>query len=345
LSLLDKELVVFGAGAIGSSVVGWVAPHYERLWLLARGESAAAIRNQGLKFYLKGEEAKAVPISVKVIESLSEISLPDIIIVAVKNYDLDATARMLREQLGSHQPIIVALQNGVENQRVLPKYFTKVIYGVVCFNAWRDGPGKVGHQKHGYIILGTPANDLQSEQREVAAILRLGLDCSLTDRLEDAVHCKLAVNLTNVLTTLVGFPNVPDRSFSEIAQMSARIIWEGIQVLQAAGFKEHKLGSIPSWNTIRMSVRLPASVIKVFYRFTVREELGMNSTAQDIFAGKATTELESLNGYMLSLAQKVGVQMPINQTIYEIAKERFGPDFEPMAEKELWTAIQNLLKR
>jgi hypothetical protein len=70
--------------------------------------------------------------------------------------------------------------------------------------------------------------------------------------------------------------------------MSARVIWEGIQVHQAAEFKEHELGSIPSWNTIRMSVRLPASVIKVFYRLSVREELGMNNTAQDIFAGKAT---------------------------------------------------------
>ena len=263
----------------------------------------------------------------------------------MKNYDLDSTARMLRDQLGSHEPIVVALQNGVENQRVLPRYFTKVIYGVVCFNAWRDGPGRVGHQRRGYIILGTPANDLQLEQREVAAILRLGLDCSLTNRLEDAVHCKLAVNLTNVLTTLVGFPNCPVRSFSEVARMSARVIWEGIQVLQAAGFKEHELGSIPSWNTIRTSARLPAIVIKVFYRFTVREELGMNSTSQDIFAGKATTELESLNGYMLTLAQKVGVPMPINQTIYEIAKERFGPDFQPMTETELWTAIKNRLNR
>lgn len=337
--------MVVGAGAIGSGVAGWIAPHYERLWLLARGESAAAIRNQGLKFYLKGEEAKAVPIPIKIIESLNEISPPDIVFVTVKNYDLDTTARMLRDQLGSHQPIIVALENGVENQLVLPRYFTKVIYGVVCFNAWRDGPGRVGHQERGYIILGTPANDLKPEQRVVAAILRLGLDCSLTDRLEDAVHCKLAANLTNVLIALVGFQSVLGGSFDEVAHMSARLIWEGIQVLQAAGFKEHELGRIPSWGTIRMSARLPALVIKVFYRFTVREEYGMNSTSQDIFTGKATTELESLNGYMLTLAQKVGVPMPINQTVYEIAKERFGPDFQPITEKELLTAIQNRLKR
>jgi 2-dehydropantoate 2-reductase len=239
----------------------------------------------------------------------------------------------------------VALENGVENQRVLPKYFTKIIFGVVCFNAWRDGPGRVGHQKHGYIILGTPANDLQSRKQEVAAIIQRGMGCSLTDRLEDAVHCKLAINLTNALATLVGFPNVPGRSFSEVGQMSARVIWEGIQVLQASGFKEHELGSIPSWSMIRMSVRLPASLFKVFYRFSMHDDLGMNSTAQDIFAGKTTTELESLNGYMLSLAKEAGVPMPINQTIYEIAKERFGPNFQPMATKELWTTIQNRLKR
>jgi len=47
----------------------------------------------------------------------------------------------------------------------------------------------------------------------------------------------------------------------------------------------------------------------------------------------------------LTLAQKAGVPMPINQTIYEIAKERFGPDFQPMTEKELLFAIQNRLKR
>lgn len=337
--------MVVGAGAIGSSVAGWIAPHYDGCFLLARGESAAAIKNRGLKFYLKGEEATAVPVPIKVIESLDDISPPDIIVVTVKNYDLDTTARTLRGHLEARQPIVVALQNGVDNQQILPRYFAKVIYGVVCYNAWRDGPGRVGHQKQGYIILGTPANDIRSEQQEVAAIFRLGLDCSLTERLEDAVHCKLAINLTNVLATLVGFQERPIKSFNKLAHMSARLILEGIQVIQAAGFKEHELGRIPSWNAIRMSAKLPESVTSVFYRFTAREELGMNSTSQDIFGRKPTTELESLNGYMLTLAKKVGLPMPINQTIYEIAKERFGPDFQPMTEMELWATIRKGLKR
>jgi 2-dehydropantoate 2-reductase len=339
------SFVVVGAGAIGSSVAGWLAPQYDRIFLLARGESAEVIRNQGLKFYLKGEEANAAPVPVKAVESLSEVSTPDIIVIAVKNYDLEATAAMLRMQLGTRQPIVVALQNGVENQRILPRYFTRIIYGVVCFNAWRDAPGRVGHQKRGYIILGTIRNDFQAEQQQVAAILRLGLDCNLTNRLEDAVHCKLAVNLANALTALVGFQEQSNLSSGALAHMSARLIWEGIQVIKANGFKEHELGSIPSWSAIRMSATLPRFVTSIFYRFAAREELGLNSTAQDLSVGKATTELESLNGYMLNLAQKAGLPMPINQAIYEIAKERFGPHFQPMTETELLAAIQKRLQK
>jgi ketopantoate reductase len=163
--------------------------------------------------------------------------------------------------------------------------------------------------------------------------------------LEDAVHCKLAVNLANALTALVGFTEQPNRFSGALAHMSSRLIWEGIQVIKANGFKEHELGGIPSWSAIRMSAMLPGFVTSIFYRFAVREELGLNSTAQDLSVGKTTTELESLNGYMLALAKKAGLPMPINQTMYEIAKERFGPDFQPLTETELLASIEKGLKK
>ena len=338
------SVVVVGGGAIGSSVAAWVSPKYDALSLLARGESAEVIEKQGLSFYLKGGQDKAVLVPIKIIRSLDECPDPDVVVITVKNYDLEATAKMLREQLGSHQPIVVGLQNGVENQQILPRYFSRVVYGVVCFNAWRDGPGKVGHQKRGFVILGTPKNDLQPEMQLVAGILRLGLDCSITDRLEDAVYCKLVINLGNALTSLTGFQEHHMKSFDALTRLTAGLIWEGIRVIQANGFKEHPLGKIPSWSTIRMSATLPRPVTSVFYRFAMREELGPNSTEQDLAAGKANTELESFNGYMLTLARKVGIPMPINQAVYEIAKERFGPNFKPMPEKELVDAIQRKLR-
>jgi hypothetical protein len=44
---------------------------------------------------------------------------------------------------------------------------------------------------------------------------------------------------------------------------------------------------------------------------------------------------------MLELARKVGVPMPINQAIYEIAKEQFGPGFRPIPEIDLWEMIND----
>jgi 2-dehydropantoate 2-reductase len=334
------NVLIVGAGAIGLSVTGWIFPYNENLHLLARGESVAAIRRHGLRLYQIGQEATAVPVPVKVIESLDEIQPPEIIIIAVKNYDLDRTAQTLRHQLGNYQPIVATLQNGLENQQILPKYFSRVAYGVVCFNAWREGAGKAAYVKRGYLVIGTPNNDLQVELQSVKSVLYPGLECFITNRLQDAVHCKLAINLINALMALVGFRKRSIESEKILVHMTTRLLWEGIQVLQAAGFREHDLGNMPSWSDIRIAVNIPESPANPLYDFIVNR-VGPTSMTQDVFGGKTNTELESLNGHMLELAHKVGVPMSINQAIYEIAKERFCFGFKPIQEIDLWEMINN----
>jgi hypothetical protein len=188
--------------------------------LLARGETLEVIKNHGLKSYLKGQRATAKALSIHAIGSLDETAPPDIIAITVKNYDLETTCQDLKAHLGDREPIVVALENGVHNQKVLPKYFSRVIYGVICYNAWRDGPGEVGHERKGYVILGTPSNNLQDEVQTVARIFGLGLDCVTTNRLQDAAHCKLVINQANALMTLVGFQKRPTRSFNLLVRLT-----------------------------------------------------------------------------------------------------------------------------
>jgi len=335
-----SDVLIVGAGAIGLSVAGWISPHNENLHLLARGESLSAIRKNGLHLYQLGQEATTPPIPLKVVESLADVPPPDIIIIAVKNYDLELVTQILRQQLGNHEPIVASFQNGVENQRILPKYFSKPIYGVVCYNAWRDGPGRVGYVKRGYLIIGTPRNDLQPEIQTVSEVLNRGLQCSVTDRLQDAVHCKLAINLINGLMALVGFRKRSIESEKILVHMTTRLLYEGLQVLQAAGFKEHEIGSMPSWDEIRTAVDMPESLANPLYDFIINR-VGPTSMTQDLYSGKTNTELDSLNGHMLELAHKVNVPMPINQAIYEIAKEQFRPNFKPIEEIDLWEMINN----
>ena len=200
-------VLVVGAGAIGLSVAGWIFPKNKNLHLLARGESLSALRKNGLHLYQLGQEATTAPIPLKVVESIDEAPTPDVVIITVKNYDLEQVAQILRKQIGDKEPIVASLQNGVENQRILPKYFSRTVYGVVCYNAWRDGLGRVGYVKRGYMIVGTPNNELRPEVEAVSEVFKSGLECSITDRFQDAVYCKLAINLINGLMALVGFRN------------------------------------------------------------------------------------------------------------------------------------------
>jgi 2-dehydropantoate 2-reductase len=332
-------IVVVGAGAIGLSLTGWISTQNRDLFLLARGNSVPEIRSHGIQLHQKDQET-APPIRVNVIESLQEIPSPDIVVITVKNYDLNQTAQMLRLQLGKRQPIIASLQNGVENQRILPKYFSKPTFGVICYNAWREGPSKVSYVKRGYVVIGTLKNELQPELQSVANVLNPGLTCLVTDRLQDAVHCKLAINLINAEMALVGFRKRSIESEKILVHITTRLLEEGVNVLQAAGFKEHYLGVLPSWSEIRTAVNNPESPANPLYDFIINR-VGPTSMTQDVFSGKTNTELESLNGYMLGLAHRAGIPMPINQAIYEIAKENFCPGFRPIEEIELWEMIND----
>ena len=92
-----------------------------------------------------------------------------------------------------------------------------------------------------------------------------------------------------------------------------------------------------------MGAMLPAFMTSALYRRNTKR-LGLNSMAQDVFGGRTTTELDTLNGYMLNLARRTGFPTPINETIYDVAKERFGPDFQPISEQELWSLIQQKVR-
>jgi 2-dehydropantoate 2-reductase len=336
------NIVVVGAGAIGLSVAGWIFPFNENLSLLARGMSVSAIRKHGVRLCQRGIKPFTVP--VRVIETLGEVAPPDLLVLTVKNYDLERTALALRGQLGDFQPVVVSLANGVENQRILPKHFGRVVYGVVCYNAWREGPGRVGYIKRGFIIVGTPDNRLQAELCCVKDAFSLALECVVTNRLRDAAYCKLGINLLNSVMALVGFRKRELESDKVLVHMTTRLLWEGVEVLQAAGIKQHDIGSMPSWDQIRTAVNIPESPTNPLYDFIINR-VGPTSMTQDVFGGKTTTELESLNGYMLELARKFGVPMPINQAVYDIAKERFGANFKPLSEIDLWEMINEKISQ
>ena len=58
-------------------------------------------------------------------------------------------------------------------------------------------------------------------------------------------------------------------------------------------------------------------------------------------ARRGATELESLNGHFLRLAEKVGLDACYNRALYDISREWLAqPEIRPMHESGLWAKLR-----
>ena len=60
-----------------------------------------------------------------------------------------------------------------------------------------------------------------------------------------------------------------------------------------------------------------------------------------IIRQKTQSELESLNGYFLKLANSLGVDAPYNKVLYEICKEHFKKTpYQPLEPEEVYNILK-----
>lgn len=342
---IDKvNIVIYGAGAIGATLGGWLTQHYKKVFLLARGENAKAMKSNGLILYEK-ENDNPEPIPVKVIEDLQEVASIDVVVIVVKNYDLEEVAKDIAQKLGD-ESIIVALQNGIENQNILPNYFTKIIYGVIVMSAWKDEPGVFGNRGKGQIILGTINNANQEILEKITQVFKLAFPTKMTKKIQDAAHSKMILNLANSVFTIINSELKDDTELLKVWKIFIKAFLEGVEIIRAAGYIEHKLKGVPTWAMMKFA----ETADKGAALDTFKEGLKyywFNSMAQDmVWQQKNKSELESLNGYLICLADSFGLDVPINRTIYRVCKEQFSKvPYRPLQVNVVWEEINKNLKR
>jgi len=336
----DLKIVFVGAGAIGGSMGALTALHHPNTWLLARGKTAEILSEKGMTLYTGDAPEKRQTIPVRVIRSLDEVPDADVVVLGVKLYDLEDAAREIESKI-SQRAVVIGIQNGVAGEEILPRYFAQPAFGIVTYNAWVDEPGVIGYQRSGAIVLGTLDNSLQQELAALARIFAHGHAALVTQHIRDAAHCKLAINLANSVTTLLG-PDYRQISDLDLYQdVLSNTIYEGVQVIRAAGFHEELEGGLPSWRTLWAAARLPHWLTRRTFQANLKK-MTLSSMGQDVLQRKhSLTELEYLNGALLTLADQVRLPVPYNRAIYRLCKQHFAqPDFQPLDVRDVWQEIK-----
>jgi 2-dehydropantoate 2-reductase len=338
--MTEPKILFVGPGAIGGSVAAWLAEANAAVTVVAHSETLAALRNSGITLYeFAAPEQTRHTVRVASAARPGEIADADIVVLAVKNYGLEAAARQVREELGD-RPLVVSMANGIANQRILPKYFSKVIYCVVAYNARRDAPAVIGYQRRGPLLIGTPDNSLRGEMERVHAAFARVCPAEIVERWQDAVHSKIVINLTNALDALVGRGWKPLSNLPLYQYLLSQSLWEGVRAVRAAGFREYRIPGIPPFALLHAAAVLPGWLTRPVFKSKM-SGYAMSSMTQDVaLRGAQDTELESITGYIVELAAQHRVPAPFNRAILKLGREKFHPGFTLITCEEVMAAVE-----
>jgi len=309
------RILIYGAGAVGLGLASCLLKSKNTVDVIARPKTVALLKKKGLIRRGIFGEFKAAPKTFGAYSSLAALPRKnyDFILVTTKSFDSQTAAGELarRKFLLHAKTKIVLCQNGWGNAEIFARYFSKtriknarVITGFI-----RPNPNEVAITVHADSVHIGSLFD-----KNVEALLPLaraisdgGLPAAVTKSVEKDLWAKMLYNCA--LNSLGAILEVPygvlgKRPFSR--GLMDKIIREAFAVMKAAGYTTH-------WKT-------PKEYLKAFYSKLLPPTAGHNSsTLQDIKAGKKT-EIDALNGIVITFSRRYKIPAPANRTVYEMVK-------------------------
>ncbi|WP_276255024.1 ketopantoate reductase family protein [Halomontanus rarus] len=284
------EIVVFGAGSLGSLVGGLLAQVHD-VTLVARAAHADAIRERGLE--LAGEfDAVVHP---EVTTDGSDLGA-DLAVVTVKSFDTEAAARTLST---GRFDAVCSLQNGMGNEDTLATHLdAPILAGTATYGAVLREPGVVDCTGLGELVLG-PADGGTSPiaDRVGSAFDAAGLETVVADDMPRRLWEKLAVNAgINAVTALARTDNgaVLERPATDVARTATR---EAARTARA--------------DDVGLSNREALAAME-----SVAERTAANASSmrQDVRAGRRT-EIDAINGFVVDRADDARLEVPTNRLL------------------------------
>ncbi|MFB6131623.1 MAG: ketopantoate reductase family protein [Salinigranum sp.] len=304
------DVVVFGAGSLGSLVGGLLARAHD-VTLVGRDPHVHAVVRDGLG--VTGVESFVVrPEATADGTGLSA----DLAVVTVKAFDTAAAAEALAT--GGYGAAL-SLQNGMGNEDVLAERLDcPILAGTTTLGAVLSGPGAVEWRGRGEVVLGrwrgsddrADATDRETgtagtppvEERVAAAFREAGVETTVAGDVRVPLWEKLAVNAAiNPTTALARVDNgaLASPAASDLVEPVTR---ETAAVARAEGVDLTDDDAIEA-------VRRVASA-------TARNHSSMR---QDVTAGRRT-EIDAITGYVVDRAGRRGVAVPVNRTLFALVR-------------------------
>ncbi len=305
------NVLVMGAGAVGTAVGGFLAQGGHRVTLVGRDPHMAAIRRQGLR--IEGIWGRHLVAGLRALNGVGEVLREhfDLVLITTKSYDTARAAGQVLPLL-SEDSLVVSLQNGLGNVETISTVVgeRRAVGGRLIFGIEIPEPGVARITVYAdKVMLGSPSHRVELERLEevASAFTRAGIPTEATLAIDEFIWGKVLYNCSlNPLSAILEVNYGELLEHEETRRVMTAVIGE---IFAVAGAK----GVTLAWGT-------PAEYRDVLFGRLIPDTYAHHaSMLQDVRRGKKT-EIEALNGAIALLGREAGVPAPVNQVLTDLVK-------------------------
>ena len=273
--------------------------------LVARGRNFEAIAKDGVEVATPDHTLRS---KVDVVNGISSLTMEpgEVVVLCVKSQDTADALEELAEVAPSELSVFCA-QNGVANERMVSRYFTNT-YGVCVMSpASYLEPGRVevfSSPVVGVLDVGRWPRGVDETAREMSELLGdAGFASIATEDIETLKWGKLLSNVLNALEVLCG----PNAGTDDLSQM---VRDEAVDCLTAHGVDVARARSLANERSKLVNYHPIGSIRRVG-----------SSSWQSVLRGTGHVETDYLNGEIVALGRRYGIETPVNALLVRRANE------------------------
>jgi 2-dehydropantoate 2-reductase len=314
------NILVYGAGAIGTYIGGSLALVGHQAVFLERAAVAEELRARGLRLIIGGETHHLPePIIVDSLDAAIGENQFDVILFALKSYDTEAVAETLAQSAKSFPPVL-CLQNGVDNEPILAAALgqEKVIPGTVTSSISRRGVGDILLERLRGVGISAAHNHAVTF---AAAMTEAGLNPRLYPNPGAMKWSKLLTNLlTNASAAILDMTPAEVLAIPDLFNLEILQLREALKVMDAQNLPVLDLPKTPV-RALAFAVRtLPSGIARPLMAQAIGKGRGgkMPSLHIDLHSGSGKSEVGNLNGAVVRHGTRLGISTPINAMLTDI---------------------------
>ena len=292
------KIAVMGTGGIGGYFGGRIAEKGNAdVTFIARGAHMKAMQDKGLA--LKSELGDVLISPVKVTDTPAEIGPVDVVMFAVKLYDVETALEAIRPLIGPDTAVI-SFQNGIGTENRIAEMLgaKHAVGGIAYIPIAIESPGVIRHEgKMASIAFGELDGTLSDRLTRFNEICQeAGVKTRYTDNIREALWDKFVF-----LASFAGITATTRQTVGYVQQNPLAMDLFGAALREA----------------ITVAAAEGVSLSAETFDRTMKVVSGMASTAQssmltDLQAGKPL-EVKWFSGELVRLSQKHDIATPVHQ--------------------------------